>query len=99
MQFFATVLALAAVAIAAPTEVVEPRAMPAGSCNAPNQKPVCCNNQAGGTSGILAGILSGACSVQVLGSNCQAKAYCCENGASNGGLINVNALNCVSVIS
>ncbi|RDA88796.1 hypothetical protein CP532_5503 [Ophiocordyceps camponoti-leonardi (nom. inval.)] len=95
MKFFATVLALAAVAIAAPTAEIEPRT--AGNCNAHTEKPVCCN--AGSSSGLLAGLLGGACTVQVLGSPCQGKTYCCQNGASSGGLINVNALNCVSVIS
>ncbi|RCI17063.1 hypothetical protein L249_1792 [Ophiocordyceps polyrhachis-furcata BCC 54312] len=94
MKFFATVLALAAVAIAAPADI-EPRTG-GSTCSAPNEKPVCCNTS--GSSGLLTSLLN-PCAVQVLGSNCQAKAYCCKTDASTGGLVNVNALNCVSLIS
>lgn len=65
----ASVLAMAATAIAAPADV-EARGGghgSGGSCSADTQQ-VCCN-----------GILS--CAVQVLGKNCDGSAYCCQTGA------------------
>ncbi|PFH57710.1 hypothetical protein XA68_14673 [Ophiocordyceps unilateralis] len=81
MKFLAAVVALAAVAVAAPADV-EPRT--ASRCNAVGQRQVCCGGLLG-------------CLVQVLGSTCSTRAYCCETGASTGGLVNVNALNCLSL--
>ncbi|KJZ73893.1 hypothetical protein HIM_06786 [Hirsutella minnesotensis 3608] len=56
-----------------------------GSCNASGERQVCCN-----------GLLS--CVVQLLGSNCNNEAYCCETGTATGGLINLNLLNCVKLL-
>ncbi|RSL41879.1 hypothetical protein CEP53_012501 [Fusarium sp. AF-6] len=80
----ASILAMAATAIAAPTEVEARGGGSAGSCNA-NAQQVCCN-----------GILS--CAVQVLGKNCDGSAYCCETAAPVGTLINVALLNCVDIL-
>ncbi|PHH88028.1 hypothetical protein CDD83_8077 [Cordyceps sp. RAO-2017] len=84
MKFFAAVLALAATAFAAPTEL-EPRGQ-VKSCNAvTGGSQVCCNSL----------LLN--CVVQVISHTCTTEAYCCETGASTGGLININALNCVKL--
>ncbi|CAG1994584.1 hypothetical protein SNK03_010382 [Fusarium graminearum] len=53
-------------------------------CSAQNNQ-VCCN-----------GLLS--CAVQVLGSNCNGNAYCCNTEAPTGALINVALLNCVDLL-
>ncbi|KAF4974600.1 hypothetical protein FZEAL_8527 [Fusarium zealandicum] len=88
----ASVLAMAATAIAAPAEV-EARTHGGGGgsgggktnvCSA-NTKQVCCN-----------GFLS--CAVQVLGKNCDGSAYCCKTAAPVGALINVALLNCVDIL-
>ncbi|KAF9920042.1 hypothetical protein FBU30_010222 [Linnemannia zychae] len=55
------------------------------SCNASGQKQVCCD-----------GLLS--CLVQVLGDNCSTQAYCCTTNAAVGGIISINALNCVKLL-
>ncbi|KAG9498385.1 hypothetical protein J7337_009190 [Fusarium musae] len=95
MQFtkIASVLAMAAAAIAAPAPgnyEVEPRT--GGSNNGNNQpvcstqsQQVCCN-----------GILS--CTVQVLGATCNNQAYCCNTQAATGAIISINALNCVKIL-
>ena len=64
MQFstITTLFTLAAVAVAAPTEVV---ARTEGGCNNEQPNQVCCT-----------GILN--CVVQVLGANCGGQAYCCD---------------------
>ncbi|RSL59907.1 hypothetical protein CEP54_007048 [Fusarium duplospermum] len=80
----ASILAMAATAIAAPTEVEARGGGSAASCNA-NAQQVCCN-----------GILS--CAVQILGKNCDGSAYCCETAAPVGTLINVALLNCVDIL-
>ncbi|KAF4984816.1 hypothetical protein FDECE_17014 [Fusarium decemcellulare] len=51
------------------------------------QQQVCCNG----------GILGG-CFVTILGSNCDGGSYCCETGSSAGGLVNINALNCLNLL-
>jgi hypothetical protein len=59
-------LTMAVAAIAAPSDI-EARGS-SGSCNTRTHKQVCCN-------GFLA------CTVQVLGSNCNNDAYCCKTNA------------------
>ncbi|KAI1474348.1 hypothetical protein K445DRAFT_27821 [Daldinia sp. EC12] len=92
MQFSTiTILALAAVATAAPAEVVEARTTtPDKGCTNEQPNQVCC-------SGLLGCVLSG-----ILGSSCGGQAYCCNNNVKNGDgniiPINVNALNCVNVV-
>ncbi|KAF4589123.1 hydrophobin 3 precursor [Ophiocordyceps camponoti-floridani] len=82
MKFLA-IVALATVAIAAPADV-EPRSS-VNKCNVSSQQQVCCNGLLG-------------CVVQILGSSCANRAYCCDsNGPSTGGLININGLNCVNL--
>ncbi|PHH76750.1 hypothetical protein CDD80_1236 [Ophiocordyceps camponoti-rufipedis] len=81
MKFLA-IVALAAVATAAPTDV-EPRSS-VNKCNLNTQQKVCCNGLLG-------------CVVQLLGSSCADRAYCCETGAATGGLVNINGLNCVNL--
>ncbi|KAG0014475.1 hypothetical protein BGZ82_001744 [Podila clonocystis] len=56
-------------------------ANPIPGCSASGQKQVCC-------SGLLA------CLIQVAGSNCNNKAYCCTTSAPVGSLVNVALLNC-----
>ncbi|KAI8714961.1 hypothetical protein NCS52_01002700 [Fusarium sp. LHS14.1] len=80
---FASVLAMAATAIAAPTEVEARSGGSAGSCNA-NAQQVCCNGLN--------------CLVQILGKNCDGSAYCCQTSAPVGNLINVALLNCVNIL-
>ncbi|EQK99175.1 hypothetical protein OCS_05111 [Ophiocordyceps sinensis CO18] len=55
-------------------------------CSAKSHKQVCCNG----------GLLG--CTVQALGSKCSTSAYCCESGKAVGGLININALNCLKLL-
>ncbi|KAI1780920.1 hypothetical protein F4818DRAFT_397223 [Hypoxylon cercidicola] len=83
MQFSAitTLFALAAVAIAAPSEVM---ARTEGSCTSSVQKQVCCN-----------GLLN--CVVQIIGSTCTSQTYCCDTNAGVGALINIQALNCIKI--
>ncbi|KAM0544648.1 hypothetical protein ACHAPJ_011709 [Fusarium lateritium] len=91
MQFttIASIFAMAAVAIAAPADIEARTGGKAGDtnneiCSANNQQ-VCC------TGGLN-------CLVQVLGSSCKGgNAYCCETGASTGGLVNIALLNCLNV--
>ncbi|KAK2936787.1 hypothetical protein FoTM2_000002 [Fusarium oxysporum f. sp. vasinfectum] len=49
---------------------------------------VCCNG---------AGLLDLACTVGILSTGCNQGTYCCDTKAAAGGLININALNCVNV--
>ncbi|EKD16402.1 uncharacterized protein L3040_008502 [Drepanopeziza brunnea f. sp. 'multigermtubi'] len=93
MQFTTalTVVFLAATTLAAPTalEALEARTG-GGSCNN-SQQQVCCT---GG------GILNLSCLVGVipiLSPACSGGSYCCSNAGSSGGLVNINALNCVKV--
>ncbi|KAH0592474.1 hypothetical protein MHUMG1_09745 [Metarhizium humberi] len=84
MKFVAAVLTLAAVATAAPAEVV---ARTAGSCNVNGNtegKMMCCDSGIP----ILGELL---CNIAVLGGNCNVgqSTYCC-NSQSQGGLINVD---------
>lgn len=67
--FVASVLAMAAAAIAAPAEIeaLEARTGGGKTCST-NNKQVCCN-----------GLLN--CVVQVLGQNCDSSAYCCKTDA------------------
>ncbi|KAM3511761.1 hypothetical protein MY11210_004581 [Beauveria gryllotalpidicola] len=90
MKFSLATIALAATAIASPTNNPPPAS---GSCNVKGDnkgKVVCCNSLIP----VLGQIL---CSVAV-GSGCTAnqKTYCCKTTA-NGGVINVDLLNCVSL--
>ncbi|EWY92154.1 hypothetical protein FOYG_05740 [Fusarium oxysporum NRRL 32931] len=99
-------LTLAVVAIAAPAEI-EARGGGGGSgggssggtCNSDNHQQVCCNG---------AGLLDLACTVGILSTGCNQGTYCCDtkaaafrlpngNTENQGGLININALNCVNV--
>ncbi|KAJ4309163.1 hypothetical protein N0V84_011669 [Fusarium piperis] len=80
----ASVLAMAATAIATPTEVEARGGGSAGPCNA-NAQQVCCN-----------GLLQ--CAVQVLGKNCDGSAYCCETAAPVGTLINTALLKSVNIL-
>ncbi|KHN94781.1 uncharacterized protein MAM_07377 [Metarhizium album ARSEF 1941] len=84
MKYTTAVLSLAALAIAAPSEIKR-------TDEACNNKPViaCC------PAGLLGGIL---CNVLAIGNTCSGQSYCCDNGSSVGGLVNVNALNCVKVL-
>ncbi|KAI6092937.1 hypothetical protein F4821DRAFT_113483 [Hypoxylon rubiginosum] len=88
MQFKAitTLFALAAVAIAAPSEVVARTGGEGGSCSNSSQNQVCCTALT--------------CIVQLLSPTCTSQAYCCDTGdAPDNGLvvIDVTALNCVKV--
>ncbi|KAI1644923.1 hypothetical protein F4815DRAFT_386144 [Daldinia loculata] len=92
MQFsILTIFALAAVATAAPTEVVEVRTTNTGTGSCSNSQPneVCCSAL------LLDCVLS-------LGNTCGGQAYCCNNDVLNGsgGLINLNLnlLNCVDIL-
>ncbi|KAG7405175.1 hypothetical protein Forpe1208_v014548 [Fusarium oxysporum f. sp. rapae] len=89
-------LTMAVVAIAAPAEI-EARGGSSGggggggsggTCNSDNHQQVCCN---GG------GLLGLACTVGILSTGCDQGTYCCETQSSIGGLININALNCVKL--
>ncbi|KAH7219758.1 hypothetical protein ACKRZS_003871 [Fusarium odoratissimum] len=90
-------LTLAVVAIAAPAEI-EARGggggggsgggSSGGTCNSDNHQQVCCN---GG------GLLGLACTVGILSTGCNQGTYCCDTGTAVGGLININALNCVKL--
>jgi hypothetical protein len=90
MKSFA-ILALAAMALAAPSDIEARTGNPPSnpSCAAP-KKTICCN-------GLIGGIL---CTVGILGAGtCNDQAYCCDNsgGLVVGGLIALDALNCVNV--
>ncbi|KAG0251614.1 hypothetical protein BGZ95_006848, partial [Linnemannia exigua] len=54
-----------------------------GKCNVSGHQQVCCT-----------GLLNVSCLIQILGSPCGGRAFCCETGDSVGGLVNVNLLNC-----
>ncbi|KAF9920041.1 hypothetical protein FBU30_010221, partial [Linnemannia zychae] len=54
------------------------------NCNASGKKQVCCD-----------ALLN--CVVQALGSNCSTQAYCCKTDAAVGGIVVLNALNCVKL--
>ncbi|KAL7935758.1 hydrophobin 3 precursor [Trichoderma chlorosporum] len=89
MKYTTALIALAATAIAMPTGSQENNKGGNGGggvCNT-NQVNICCN-------GILAGLL---CDVGVLGTGCGGGSYCCDSGAEQGGLINLNLLNCVAL--
>ncbi|RGP59204.1 hydrophobin 3 precursor [Fusarium sporotrichioides] len=88
MQFstFTAVFAMAAAAIAAPTEI-EARTDGGHNnvCSTQNNQ-VCCQ-----------GLLN--CAVQVLGAGCSGgNSYCCKTDAPVGALINVALLNCVKLL-
>ncbi|KAI1656625.1 hypothetical protein F4813DRAFT_363842 [Daldinia decipiens] len=92
MQFnIITIFALAAVATAAPAEVVEARTTYTGTGSCSNSQPneVCCSGL------LLDCVLS-------LGNPCGGQAYCCNNNVLNGsgGLLNLNLnlLNCVDIL-
>ncbi|KAI0131011.1 hypothetical protein F4814DRAFT_456946 [Daldinia grandis] len=83
MQFSTiTIFALAAVATAAPAEVVEVRTTPVGSCTNSQPNQVCCSN----------GLLG--CLIPILGQTCGGQAYCCSDSAINNGVVTISALNC-----
>jgi hypothetical protein len=86
MQFTSlfTILAVAMTASALPSEVA-PRLGGITSCSSQSAN-VCCNG------------LAADCLVTLLGKNCDGSSYCCETNAVQGGLVNVNALNCVKVL-
>ncbi|KAH7210831.1 hydrophobin 3 [Fusarium redolens] len=92
MQFtkIASVLAMAAAAIAAPAPgnyEIEPRT--GGGNNQPvcaaQSQQVCCS-----------GLLN--CVVQVLGTGCKTSSFCCKTDAPTGALVNVALLNCVDLL-
>ncbi|GES65236.1 hypothetical protein OIDMADRAFT_182936 [Aspergillus terreus] len=56
-----------------------------GSCNS-NQEQICCSS--------LIGL---DCLINLLGTNCGGGTYCCDSGSSGLSLINIDALNCVSL--
>nr|AAO16869.1 hydrophobin 3 [Fusarium verticillioides]RBQ91088.1 hypothetical protein FVER53263_06538 [Fusarium verticillioides] len=96
MQFakIASVLAMAAAAVAAPAPgnyEVEPRT---GGSNNGNNQPACSAQ----SSNVCCNGLG--CLVQILGAGCSTKSYCCQSDAplAVGALVNVNALNCVQVL-
>ncbi|KAL7904249.1 hypothetical protein GGI35DRAFT_463720 [Trichoderma velutinum] len=96
MKYITALLALAATAIAVPTtgggkghgggEDNNGGSGGGGTCNT-NQVAVCCN-------GLLGGIL---CNIGILGNSCSSGSYCCDSNAEQGGLINLNLLNCVAL--
>ncbi|KAI1097824.1 hypothetical protein F4804DRAFT_150362 [Jackrogersella minutella] len=89
MQFsvITTLFTLAAVAIAAPADVMARTETPSCTTEQPNQ--VCCSS--------LLGVLT--CLIQLGGTTCGGSTYCCDNSVSGGtGAINVNALNCVKIL-
>ncbi|PNP76200.1 hypothetical protein FNYG_10489 [Fusarium nygamai] len=94
MQFtkIASVLAMAAAAIAAPASGIEPRT---GSNNGNNQPACSAQSQQVCCDGL-------SCLVPLLGAGCSTSTYCCESDAplAQGGLVNVNALNlnCVQIL-
>ncbi|EXU95593.1 hypothetical protein X797_011348 [Metarhizium robertsii] len=92
MKFIAAVLTLAAVATAAPAEVVARTDPTTCSVRGDNTGKVTCCNSAIPIIGQLL------CNIAVLGNNCNVdqRSYCC-NTSANGGLINVDLLNCVSL--
>ncbi|EXU95292.1 hydrophobin-like protein [Metarhizium robertsii] len=84
MKYMTAVLALGAVAVAAPAEVEKRQ----NTC--PNTAVnVCCNTVAG---------INLLCQTIQVGQSCSGTSYCCENGASTGGLINLNLANCVKIL-
>ncbi|KFG78260.1 hypothetical protein MANI_020356 [Metarhizium anisopliae] len=94
MKFVAAVLTLAAVATAAPAEVVARTTPTGGQCNLTGDnkgQAVCCNSAIP----ILGQLL---CNVLAIGQTCNSgqSTYCCS-GNSNGGLINVSLLNCLAL--
>ncbi|KAK9445014.1 hypothetical protein VB005_01476 [Metarhizium brunneum] len=97
MKFVAAVLTLAAVATAAPAEVVartpNPPPPPSTcSINGDNNgKVVCCNSAIP----IIGQLL---CNVLAIGQTCNSgqSTYCCDTNAQ-GGLINVSLLNCLNL--
>ncbi|KID82988.1 hypothetical protein MGU_09745 [Metarhizium guizhouense ARSEF 977] len=92
MKFVAAVLTLAAVATAAPAEVVARTNPPTGgTCNLTGNNDghvTCCG-------GLLGGLL---CNVLAIGSTCNSgqSVYCCNS--SQSGLINIGLLNCVDLL-
>ncbi|KJZ71353.1 hypothetical protein HIM_09236 [Hirsutella minnesotensis 3608] len=82
MQFFAVVLALAALAAAAPRHHRGHRSRQ--ECSASGNTQVCCD-----------GALN--CFATAFADNCENKAYCCDGGHSTGLLINLSTLNCVDL--
>ncbi|XXG97272.1 hypothetical protein Hte_003568 [Hypoxylon texense] len=87
MQFGAitTLFALAAVAIAAPSEVAA--RTDGSSCTNSNQEQVCCDT--------LLGVLT--CTIQILSPVCTSQTYCCDTTAPDGTLVNIQALNCIKI--
>ncbi|KAI0181574.1 hypothetical protein GGR52DRAFT_567793 [Hypoxylon sp. FL1284] len=87
MQFTAitTFFALAAVAIAAPSEII---ARNDGSCTSSVQEQVCCTGVVG---------VNLECIVQILNPVCTSSTYCCDTSAPDGSLVNIQALNCIKV--
>ncbi|KAJ4347652.1 hypothetical protein N0V85_009752 [Neurospora sp. IMI 360204] len=106
MQFSSvfTLLTIAMTAAAAPAEVVARTTITPGSCTIPNYKPYCCQSLSSTGGGVLGGLLgldlsaALACTVGVIGGQCNASVKCCKSDATNNGnaLIFINALNCAA---
>ncbi|OAA33983.1 hypothetical protein BBO_09374 [Beauveria brongniartii RCEF 3172] len=100
MKFSVAAIAVAAVAVASPTEMKARTGHPTnppsgGTCNVNgnnNGKVVCCNSAIP----IIGQLL---CNVLAIGNTCNSnqEVYCCKTSAA-GGLINVSLLNCVSLL-
>ncbi|TQV95445.1 hypothetical protein V2A60_009528 [Cordyceps javanica] len=101
MKFSIAAIALAAVAIASPTEMERRNGgggghpPSGGQCNINgdnNGKVVCCNSAIP----IIGQLL---CNVLAIGNTCNSgqSVYCCKTDAA-GGLINVSLLNCVNLL-
>ncbi|KAI9049607.1 hypothetical protein LZ554_006633 [Drepanopeziza brunnea f. sp. 'monogermtubi'] len=90
MQFTTslTILFLAATTLAAPA--LETRTDGGGSCNSAQQQ-VCC------TGGGLLNLNCLVSLIPILSPDCSGGSYCCSDAGAAGGLVNINALNCVKV--
>ncbi|KAK8147736.1 hypothetical protein G3M48_001092 [Beauveria asiatica] len=93
MKFSLATIALAATVVASPTGGNPPSG---GTCNVNgnnNGKVVCCNSAIPIVGQLL-------CNVLAIGNTCNSnqKTYCCNTNSQAGSLINVVALNCVSIL-
>ncbi|KAM3562753.1 hypothetical protein MY1884_001655 [Beauveria asiatica] len=93
MKFSLATIALAAAAVASPTTNNSPKG---GTCNVNgdnNGKVVCCNSAIPVIGQLL-------CNVLAIGNTCNSgqKVYCCNTSSSAGGFVNVDLLNCVSIL-
>lgn len=78
-----SIIALAATAVAAPSEVEARKSL--GKCNA-SQKQVCCTP-------ILDIPLLSICLIQIAGSSCKSEAYCCQADQVNGLVVSLGMLH------